>query len=494
MNNTGNRMRTLGRPQKSGGHAAPSACRRHSRRGDRAPRLPVLLLLLLGGYAWADDWPQYRGGAGNGSSTEKGWDASAAKRLWEAKLGPGYGAVAVAGERVYAVAAVGEGNNAETVFCLAADTGKEVWRQSYAQSLGQPRSPACCTPAVVSGKVFTYGSGAVLSCFDAVTGKVNWSRDLATEIKAASTAYGYCASPIVAGGVVVVPVLLGQGRPPAAGGAYPYSGGALLGFDPATGKELWRLAEGCSPWSAPAAGMLNGKLTVVHLTGSAVIALDPTTGKRLWMYDHKEPVRDQRCYSIASSPVIAGDKVIVPTHIPQQGTLCLQVRDGKPVLLWNGPRQSWYQTPALWGELLLLPEGGASLLCADVKTGAQRWATGDLSRAPGATAMGTMPTEERPSDGPQSKGRGSGMDIHRPPGGMGGGAFTVADGQVLLLDGTGGLIVAKLTATGYEPVTRVPALERDRGNWGNQTFPVLANGRIYCRNSGGLVCFDTRRR
>jgi len=446
-------------------------------------------LLALG--ALAADWPQYRGPNGLGAASETGWSATEPKRLWEARLGAGFGAVSVAGERVYLVAAGARSNNAETVFCLDAATGKELWSYSYGQTLSRSRSPACCTPAVVDGQVFAYGSGAVLSCLEAATGKLVWTHNLAGELRAAPTPYGYCASPLVTAGVVVVPVMLGPGRPQAAGGAYPYTGGVLIGYDARTGKELWRMTEGCSPWSTPTAGMLDGKLTIVHLTGSAVLGIDAKTGKLLWNYDHKTPVRDLRCYSIASSPLIVGDKVIAPTHINSQGTLCLRVRNSQPELLWNGPRQSWYQTPAVWKDLVLLPQGGSSLVACDLATGKEKWATGDLNRSLGATEPGEIPEMEgldafrRPLRQPRP-----GEASHSGPGGISGGSFIVADGKVLMITARGELLVAKLTVTGYEALTRVEALGFDNVHWRNQTYPVLSSGRVFCRNNGSLVCYQ----
>jgi outer membrane protein assembly factor BamB len=438
----------------------------------------------------AADWPQYRGPGGLGVSAEKDWRAVEPKRLWDACIGAGFGAASVAGDRVYVVGASAVSNNAETVFCFEAATGREVWRHSYGQALGRSRSPACCTPTVVDGRVYTFGSGAMLTCLDALTGKVIWSE----EIKASPTPYGYCASPLVVNGVVVVPVLTGPGRPPAAGGAYPYDGGALVGFDTKTGKELWRATDGCSPWSTPVAGMFAGRMTVVHLTGSAVIGVDPLTGQRLWLYDHKVPVRDQRCYSIAASPLIVGDIVVAPSHIREQGVIGLRVREDKVELVWNAPEQTWYQTGTVWGDLLFLPQGGSSLVCCDVKTGTQLWATGDLSRASGTTT----PSEIVETEGMAAVRRPlrqlrPGEARHHGPGGMSGGAFIVADGKVLLVNARGELLVAQATGKGYEPLLRTKVSDAAApGHWGYQTYPVLSGGRLFCRNGSELVCFDVR--
>jgi outer membrane protein assembly factor BamB len=452
---------------------------------------PLLVALLVASAAAAADWPQFRGPHANGAAAEKIAAVPAnPKMIWETRIGAGFGAVSIASNRLYVVGANTTGRNGETLLCLDAVTGRELWRHDYAQQLDRSRSPACCTPAIVGGRVHVFGSGAVVLCLDAATGQVQWSRDLPAEINAAPTAYGYCASPCVAAGTVIVPVLTGAGRPQAAGGAYPYTGGVLIGFDAATGKEKWRLKEGCSPWSAPVAGMLNGQLTIVHLTGWSVLALEPATGRLLWSFDHKDPVRDQRCYSIASSPIIAGDMVIVPTHVPTRDLIGLRVRDNKPEAVWKGPRQSWYQTPALWNDLLLLPQGGACVTCADLNTGTVRWSTGDLAKAAGSTALPASKTDGEDDFAPQ---KGHAGDIHRPPGGGAGGTFTVVDGKLLLLDHRGDLVIAEFDGKGYRPLAQLPAINRPKTSWGPQTHPVFANGLLYCRNQTELVCYDLRR-
>jgi outer membrane protein assembly factor BamB len=58
------------------------------------------------------------------------------------------------------------------------------------------------------------------------------------------------------------------------------------------------------------------------------------------------------------------------------------------------------------------------------------------------------------------------------------------------LSARGELMVAPVSATAFKPAARAKVLERDC--W---TVPVLANSRIYCRNSvGSVVCVDVRKK
>ena len=66
------------------------------------------------------------------------------------------------------------------------------------------------------------------------------------------------------------------------------------------------------------------------------------------------------------------------------------------------------------------------------------------------------------------------------------GALIAADGKLIILTGKGELIIAKATPEKFDVISRAPVLTGQC--W---TAPVLADGRIYCRNSSGeVVCLD----
>jgi outer membrane protein assembly factor BamB len=68
------------------------------------------------------------------------------------------------------------------------------------------------------------------------------------------------------------------------------------------------------------------------------------------------------------------------------------------------------------------------------------------------------------------------------------GALVAADGKLIILTGKGELIVANATPEKFDIISRAPVLTGKC--WSS---PVLANGRIYCRNStGDVVCLDVK--
>ena len=74
--------------------------------------------------------------------------------------------------------------------------------------------------------------------------------------------------------------------------------------------------------------------------------------------------------------------------------------------------------------------------------------------------------------------------------GFGTGGVILAHGKLIALGGKGELTIAPATPAGFQPTARAQVLGGTC--W---TAPVLADGRIYCRNSrGDVVCVDVRKK
>jgi outer membrane protein assembly factor BamB len=160
--------------------------------------LGLLLILLTGRPTMADDWPQWRGLERNGLSKEanwlNGWPAGQAPRVaWRAQVGRGHSAVSVSNGRAYTL---GWDGQRETVFCFEAATGKLLWKQSYSSGdIVQWPGPRA-TPTVHKGTLYTLGQHGQLRAFDALTGKVRWSRQLPASYQP-DPDYGFAWSPLV---------------------------------------------------------------------------------------------------------------------------------------------------------------------------------------------------------------------------------------------------------------------------------------------------------
>jgi outer membrane protein assembly factor BamB len=100
----------------------------------------VLVLALLAGEAWADDWPQWRGPNRDGVWLNAELPAKLPEKLrprWRQAIGGGYSGIAVAGGRVYTLDYQKTPREGERVLCLDAATGKVLWTHLYEVRYGE---------------------------------------------------------------------------------------------------------------------------------------------------------------------------------------------------------------------------------------------------------------------------------------------------------------------------------------------------------------------
>jgi len=192
---------------------------------------------------------------------------------------------------------------------IDAKTGKQIWKTKVEYPPETPRIVCCGIinrgAALFDGKVFRTTLDANVIALDAKTGKELW-RQKAADIK---EGYSMTVAPLVADGVVLTGI----------SGAEFGTRGFIDGWDPATGKHLWRTHTIPSPdepggdtWKGDTwklgggstwiTGSYDPELNTVYwgignpgpfnsavrpgdnLYTCAVLALDPKTGKIKWHY------------------------------------------------------------------------------------------------------------------------------------------------------------------------------------------------------------------
>src|SRR5256885_2068110 len=173
------------------------------------PRICSLFAVLaVAGAVHAEDWPQWLGPRRDGSSTEKvaAWKAPL-KVLWTKPVGEGHSSAVVADGKVYLFTKVKD-KGKEQVTAFDAIKGDVIWEQAYLRSefkslFGNgPRG----TPAVVDGKLYTFGITGVLTCWDAKTGERVWQKDTLNDFGAKNLFFGLSGSPLIDGDKVFINV------------------------------------------------------------------------------------------------------------------------------------------------------------------------------------------------------------------------------------------------------------------------------------------------
>jgi outer membrane protein assembly factor BamB len=329
--------------------------------------------------------------------------------------------------------------------------------------------------SVAKERAYTMGNATDMDtvfCFDAATGKELWKHAYPAPLDAKYYEGGTSATPTVDGERV-----------------YTLSKrGALFCLDAATGRVVWskqlaeKLGAKMPTWGFASSALVEGDLLLVNVggTGTAlkksdgevvwsngkeeagystpvpfnagsqravalftkehVAAVTVTDGKELWRYPWKTS------YDVnAADPIVAGDQVFISSGY-NRGASVIKIADGAAGKVWeNKNMRNHFNSCVLWqGHLYGVDE--KELRCMVWETGEVKW--GDPK--------------------------------------FGKGSLMLADGKLIALSEKGELIVAVATPAEFKPLARAQVIGGKC--W---TTPVLANGRIYCRNAAGdVVCLD----
>jgi outer membrane protein assembly factor BamB len=398
----------------------------------------------------AFDWPQWRGPEGNGVSRETDWDAKALAGgppiLWKAKIGMGQSNIAVLNDRVYTV------GSSLTVSCLDAVTGQTIWKQRFNDA-----TSANASPAVDADGVYVLDTKGLLLCLGPVDGALRWKKDLVADCGARKPFYGFSASPVIEGNLLILTVNL-----------------AGMAIDKRTGATVWASgkppddvidenAPGGVAYSTPVIVDQGGKKYAVICSYEGINAVETETGKLLWLYSWHNKYKMPQ----VADPLVFDNRLFIAQYYgayeeEDLGAALFDISGAVPRLLWKDRSTcSGVASPVMMDGLLYVCQDGpqrqlerGSLRCFDVKRGVKLW---------------EVPLEKRPI------------------------SIIGADGRLLVLDEKGTLYVGEASAKGFKEISRCDVLAGVRMPRKFWTPPVLCNGRIYCKNlTGDLVCIDVQ--
>jgi outer membrane protein assembly factor BamB len=401
-------------------------------------RLGLLALVPAIFPLYAEDWPRWRGPDLNGISKEKTWTATwpteGPKQLWKANVGLGFSSMTIANGRVFTT---GNNDNQDTVYCFDADKGTLVWKHTYPCVL-DPRfyeGGTSATPTVDGERVYTISKRGDVFCFEAATGKIQWQKNLIQELGLALPAndqdnwWGFSGSPLVRDNLLLLNAA---------------SDGVAL--NKSNGAIVWSNGKGFAGYSTPVPFRQNGKDLIVLAAAESIVAVSEKDGKVAWRYAWKT------AYNVnAPDPIVSGNRIFISSY--RHGCALLQMKsDGVEKVYENRNINNHLNPCVLMDGFLYGIDGDAGyaggLTCIEFATGALKWSE---------KSIGT-------------------------------GALMAAGNKLIVQSAKGELVIAEASPEGFKPLARAQVLGGKC--W---TVPVLANGRIYCRNSkGDLVCVDVR--
>ena len=345
--------------------------------------LLAVLSLSLSLSPAAADWPQWRGpnrdGTAPGAKLPAKWPAEAPAAKWTAPVGEGYGGVAVAGGKAFAMGrnvatVLGTEFSVERCLCFDAATGKELWKLEYLQTFRPPEQPGIgkgpnSTPTVDRDRVYMYGLGGMLHCIEVATGKVLWKHDCRAEFwgvkfheglgdDAWFPPCGCASSPLADGNTVVVSV----GGP---------KGGSVTAFDRDTGKVVWKALDDRGSYASPLTATIGGVRQVVAMTGTRMVGIGPDH-KVLWEVPYKAHLEQT-----IITPLVWKDLVVHGGD--GRSTYAVRVTESggrwKAEPAWKSDDLKEYMVnPVAFGDHLIGYDTRATrLVCLALETGETAW-------------------------------------------------------------------------------------------------------------------------
>lgn len=327
----------------------------------------VMLMLTSATVTKAENWPNWRGPKGDGTSTETNlptkWD-STTNVLWKSPVpGVGHASPIVWGERLFTVTAKTE-TQEKMLLCYDTNNGKLLWQVTVIKAPLENKhgdnSFASGTPATDGTSVyvsFLDGESVVVAAYD-FTGKQLWIQQPGTF----SSPHGYSCSPVLYKNMVIIN---GDSK----GDAF------IAALSRTDGHIIWKTKHDkpAHSFSTPIFREIAGRMQMIFCGNQEVASYNPEDGKRYWFVNG--PSED-----FCSTPVYNEKTglVLISSAWPQRHLLAIKP-DGKgdvsdTHIAWRSTNGAYYvPSPVTVGDYLISTMTSGVVHCIEAATGNILW-------------------------------------------------------------------------------------------------------------------------
>jgi len=259
----------------------------------------------------SNNWPQYLGPHRNATVSDAGiqskWPENGPDKVWEFRLGPGFGGVAVFNNEVFVLDRVkGE---SDVLRCIDLETGNEIWNHAYEAEGELPYPGSRSVPVVDENFVWCVGPHGHFHCIDKKTHLTVWMHNLLSDYGGELNTWGFSVSPLVSGDLVIVAP---QGEK-----------AGVVAYNKFSGEVVWesRRLTGYRFHVSPIIGNYGGTEQVIMtsscvkgdgFTTDEVVAFEVQTGKELWSYKGFDS------FACIAPPIAVDDKHLLLTSCAYQ--------------------------------------------------------------------------------------------------------------------------------------------------------------------------------
>jgi outer membrane protein assembly factor BamB len=257
------------------------------------------------------------------------------------------------------------------LFCLDRDSGKVLWSRTAFEGVPKIKrhlkgSQANCTPATDGQRIVVCFGSEGLYCYD-FAGKLLWQRDLSTLDSSWKMddeyQWGFGSSPILHEGLVILQCDLSKDS-------------FVAAYRLEDGSRVWSTPRDEVPsWSSPIIWRSSRGVQLVTNASQFARGYDPATGKELWRLAKKSeatiptPVASRDLLYISS-----GNRPIQPIfaiRASAMGDISLKAdEDRNDHIAWSRMRGGPYMpSPILYGKYLYTCSNAGILTCYEAETG-----------------------------------------------------------------------------------------------------------------------------
>ncbi len=328
--------------------------------------LPIAyFVLFLINPVLAEDWPQWRGPRGDGTSHElfapTQWSDTENVR-WKTPIpGKGHSSPVVWGDRIFLTTCI-ENTQQRMVLCVDRISGKVLWQREVLRAPLEQKhnlnSFASATPAT-NGKyvwvAFFERPKIELVCYD-FEGKEVWRKSPGEF----HSVHGFCSSPVLYKNMVILNC--DQDAP-----------ADIVAYERDTGAEIWRAPRPnkTRSYCTPLIRTLAGREQLMLSGTKCVASYDPNTGKALWLIDGPTE-------QFVASLVETNGILFLTAGFPTYHLLAIDPSGSgnitKSNILWHDPRGAAYvPSPIAAGDYFFVVSDDGIGSCWEAKTGKQMW-------------------------------------------------------------------------------------------------------------------------
>ena len=238
----------------------------------------VFFLLIVGilaiSTAKSQEPTTWRGSGSTGIYPETGllksWPDNGPEIVWHFdELGEGFSSPVFANGKIYVSATEG---STGYIYALTLD-GKLEWKSTYGEEWVENYPGTRATPTVVGDMLYIYSGKGAVTCMNAANGKVNWTKDVMTDLNGKNITWGVTETLVIDGNKLFVTL----------GG----NTNNVIAINRLDGKLIWT-SKGLGEQPAyctPLLVKLPSRKLLVTMTEKHILGLDAETGTLLWSHE-----------------------------------------------------------------------------------------------------------------------------------------------------------------------------------------------------------------